>query len=75
MNLHVYNNALFAFCNKNRSQIKVLYWGSASLRFGRSVDKKPNSSKKKRRKITMTGTVGIQPITKPLNKAMGNRYF
>lgn len=26
MNLDVYGKALFVFCNKNRSQIKVLYW-------------------------------------------------
>lgn len=31
MALNVYDSALFVFCNKNRSQIKVLYWDSTGF--------------------------------------------
>ncbi|WP_185231926.1 IS66 family insertion sequence element accessory protein TnpB [Teredinibacter franksiae] len=31
MALDVYDSALFVFCNKNRSQLKVLYWDSTGF--------------------------------------------
>ena len=31
MALDVYSEAIFVFCNKNRSQIKVLYWDSTGF--------------------------------------------
>lgn len=31
MELDVYSQALFVFCNKNRSQLKVLYWDSTGF--------------------------------------------